>query len=68
MGNKNSILALDALRDIYALALYNIKLSCGRQESQFMTYYVLGSLIRDYILEIIKQMYEIQNITTGIGE
>ena len=50
MGNEKSLLALDALRDIYALAIHNIKLAMKNQESQFFTYPVPEFLVRDMVL------------------
>ena len=38
MSDDKSLLAVDALRDIYALTIHNIKLSGERQEHEFLTY------------------------------
>ena len=38
IGNDESLLALDALRDIYALAFHNIKLSKEKQVDKFPAY------------------------------
>ena len=47
-----SLLALNALRDIYALAIHNIKLSRERQESQFLTYPIPEFYVGDNVLII----------------
>ena len=38
VDNDGSLLALDAVWDIYALAIHNIKLSRDRQADKFLTY------------------------------
>ena len=47
MGDSKSLLALDDLRDIYALAIHNIKASKERQENQFLV--VNKGLVRNHI-------------------
>ena len=41
MGDDQSLLALDNLRDVYALAIHNTKLSRERWTDLFMTYPIL---------------------------
>ena len=50
MGDDKSLLAHDALRDINALAIHNIKLSRGRQPNQFLTYPVPEFDVGDKVL------------------
>ena len=38
VGDNEGLLAMDALRDIYALAIHNINLFRERQENQFPTH------------------------------
>ena len=47
MGNDKSLLALDALWDIYALM---INLARERQEDRFLTYHAPNVLVGDSIL------------------
>ena len=57
MGDNNSVLALDALRDMYALAIHNIKSSRKRQENQFPTcalefHFRDNVLVRNHIRDV----------------
>ena len=47
MGDQKSLLALNALRDVYAVAIHNIKLSRERQVNQISTYPVPEFLVED---------------------
>ena len=62
VGNDKSLLALDTLWDIYALPIYNIKLSRERQADKCLTYPTPEFNIGDKVLEIIWVMYEIWNM------
>ena len=50
MVDDNSLLTLDALRYIYALAVYNIKLFRVRQADQFPTYHISEFNVGDKVL------------------
>ena len=50
IANEKSLLTLDILKDIYALAIHNIKPSRDRQEKQFMTFPVPEFLARHKVL------------------
>ena len=50
MGDDESHLVVEALRDMYALATHNILVSRERQENQFQTYHVPELHIRDKVL------------------
>ena len=50
VGNDKSLLALDALWDIYALAIDNIELSIERQGYMFLTYIVPELNVGDKVL------------------
>ena len=60
MGDDKSLLALDTLRDIYALPINNIKLS----EEQFPTYHMfefhVGDkiLVRNHIRDVLDAKYD----------
>ena len=49
LGNDESLLALDALQDIYTLSVHNIKFSLERQEDKFLTYPVSDFNVRDSV-------------------
>ena len=50
MGCSKSPLALDALRDVYALAIHNIKLARERQGSWLPSYPVIKFYVGDKVL------------------
>ena len=50
MGNDKDILALDAVQDIDALVIHNIKLSRERQQDKFPIYPVLEFHVGDKVL------------------
>ena len=55
MDNDKCLFALDALWDIHALAIHNIKLSNERQWNQFPTYEVPEFVVGDKVLVGITQ-------------
>ena len=65
IGNDKSSLALDAVQDIYALAIYNIKQSRQRQGNKFLPYPIPQFCIRDKVLvrnhtiDILDQKYNV---------
>ena len=63
MGDYKSLLAADALRDIYALAIHSIKVSRKRQEHKFPTYGIPELYVEDKALvEIMLGMCRIPNM------
>ena len=50
MGDDKSLLTLEALQDILALAIYNIKFSRERQKDKFLTYPDAEFLVGDNLL------------------
>ena len=50
IGNDKSLLVLDTLRDIYALAFHNIKLSREKEEDTFLTYPIPEFNVGDKVL------------------
>ena len=50
MGDERSLLALDILRDTYALAAHNLRLARERQEEQFKTHEISDFVVGDLVL------------------
>ena len=50
MGDERSLLALDILRDTYALAALNLRLARERQEEQFKTHEIPDFVVGDLVL------------------
>ena len=50
IGNDKSHFVLDALQDIYALVIHNIKLCREKQEDKFLTYCVSKAHVGDKVL------------------
>ena len=63
IGDKQILLVLDVIRDMYMLAIHNIKLSRERQENSLLPIqYHSFKLVLRYLYEIIPEIYGIQSV------